>query len=86
MSDFNKDYNKWLYENHGAKTIYDFNLLMKHRFLLKYMDVNDVPIPPSIGEAAYEYKMEKIRKETYAMEKFYNDNRDSLIKQIVSLE
>jgi len=76
---FDEDFNEWLYEKYGAKDFYELFITFKHKYLSEFLEFDKVEsYPPAIGEIAHKYKMDRIRKETKAMEKYYNENPEKI--------
>lgn len=76
MDKFQTDFAEWLYNNYEAKNMYDLILIMQHKYLSKLLDVQDKPLPLSVGSKAHEHKMDKVRAEVFAMARYYNANPD----------
>jgi hypothetical protein len=79
-SPFEMDFKMWLYSEYGAKNWYELQLILKHKYLSTFLDVNDVPLPLAIGTYAHQLRIDKLRKEIDAMQKYYNENQEVINK------
>lgn len=78
MTFFDKDFEKFIYDEYGAKNLTELRTVLKHRYLLQYLDLGGQKPIFALGDKAHEIKMERMAIEVSAMARCYNDNYDQI--------
>jgi hypothetical protein len=78
MTFFDKDFEKFIYSEYGAKNLTELRTVLKHRFLLQYLDLGEDKAILALGDRAHELKIQRMEIEVSSMARCYNDNYDQI--------